>query len=92
MRHALAATPRRRRRLLVCRYGGADFRGRGAVAHFLPAAVPRVPVPGWYLAGLELDAPRIPRNHSTIAGASVGRMVRAITRPLSSRTEATVVA
>jgi hypothetical protein len=36
--------------------------------------------------------PRIPPKNSTSAGSSVGKIVRAITRPLSSRTEATVVA
>src|SRR5437867_4629629 len=34
----------------------------------------------------------MPRKNSTSAGASVGTMDRAITRPFSSRTEATVIA
>src|SRR5438034_7566362 len=34
----------------------------------------------------------MPRKNSTSAGASVGTTVRAITRPFSSRTDATVVA
>src|SRR2546430_7252228 len=37
-------------------------------------------------------APRIPRTNSVRAAASVGNTLRAITRPLSSRTDATVVA
>ena len=37
-------------------------------------------------------APRIPRTNSVMAPPSVGSTLRAITRPLSSRTEATVVA